>query len=419
MLACGIPQTILSILSLIVLTAVCFLLTIHNDTPSLLVCIADDMILNYNNTLRVVLKSYYILTMFCLQLHLTINFFFVQSMAQQQERGIRYNHFCDCCGYAFASHKDMIIHRASHSTSAKRTRLSHSSASSGSRNGAKCDMSFRKQKELTENMMDSNMKANDPQKRYECKICGVKFAWHDNLLRHERSHLDDSCLCNLCGASFGSAASVKVHLWKVHNQSGVVDAKAISSSNKVLPGNAKTLKGCSRPLAPTDAKPYHCVTCDQRFQYDFSYNAHMNIHKVNGDSPAADETVSANPKLDPERPFACTQCAEQFRYNFLLTAHIKACHQKFKGSITISQFADLIQRGVVGSNSQEIELSEIAVEEAASNEVEVLDHFSVFPDQDVTIVPMSQLPTSLVDFFFSNSEAAKECMLENEQKETI
>jgi len=140
-----------------------------------------------------------------------------------QEHGRRYNHRCTICSLAFATRKDLLIHNvASHTAASSQTNETtcgacglnlHKASLLKSHIAAGCPSEMSKESQASASIkLQTSVGATPEGKSHECKTCGVRFAWAENLARHERSHLDDSCVCPLCGSSFGSAAYVKVGL---------------------------------------------------------------------------------------------------------------------------------------------------------------------------------------------------------------
>jgi len=155
-----------------------------------------------------------------------------------------------------------------------------------------------------------------------------------------------------------------------------------------------------------EEKKFHCTVCDKRFQYDFSYNAHMNMHSLSGDLPADDDAVDVTATLDPDRPFVCSACSAGFRYDFSLTAHRRMCaavkaeaEAMAGGPITIAQFADLVQRGRVVGDDEPFDL-----EDGSEGAAVDLHNFSGFSDSEVRVVPITQLPAGVLNFLMHHSD---------------
>lgn len=359
----------------------------------------------------------------------------------QGGRRLRYTQQCNFCNYKFASEHDLIVHQLTHSEkhfSCDRCLAVFSKESLYERHrtvcqGGKkphvcndCGDVFKTGQQLDEH----HRRVHQSSKIYECSSCSAKFAWHDNLLRHERMHRAESCVCKICGALFGSSASVKVHLWKAHNEV----LKEETEQAKTFVCNfckksfrfAKNLKmhacvGESRPDAKTsDEKPYNCDVCNKSFKYDFSYDAHMRTHgepsdvrktiTVNKGASAADMAMLFDSK-DPERPHKCGVCGIGFKYDFSLMAHMKShTDQEVKqaingaapevsGPITMVQFAEMIQNGLANDSDQgngTICIEAVNDHDAGALSVEMYD----FPDQEVTMLPVSHLPSGLLNLLF-------------------
>lgn len=358
---------------------------------------------------------------------------------------LRYTQQCNLCNYKFASEHDLLVHKLTHSDKhfscdrclavfSKEPQFErHRTLCQGGKKPHVCNDCgdvFKTGQQLDEHQR----RVHQNSKIYECSSCNAKFAWHDNLLRHERMHKAESCICKVCGAIFGSSASVKVHLWKAHNQVLQEDAPQakpfMCNFCKKSFRFAKNLKihvcvSGSRPSSlssKTSAeKPYHCDICDKSFKYDFSYDAHMRVHgepsevfrRPEKGTSAVDRAMLID-NDDPERPHKCGVCGIGFKYDFSLMAHMKT-HTDLEtnhamnggaeksGSITMAQFAEMIHSGLDPDTGHGgICVEPVDDHDSSALSVEMYD----FPEQEVTMLPVSQLPSGLLNLLFQQPDPA-------------
>ena len=367
---------------------------------------------------------------------------------------LRYNLSCSYCNYKFANEHDLIVHQATHSQNhyscdrclfvfTKESQLEHHrTVCQGGKKPhvcVDCGDVFKTGNQLDEH----HRRVHASSKVYECKSCGATFSWYDNLVRHERMHRAESSVCGMCGAIFGSSASLKVHLWKVHSQMMPPDSTGLKSFMcqycKKTFRFSNTLKthscvggiqhtSSSNADLPDLEKPYQCDYCDKSFKYDFSYEAHLRCHVDVVEATSAAEQkrkmVESKPLMtfqieDPEKPNRCNICGMGFKYDFSLTAHMKS-HMDLNpmlvtnhgdgedsGPMTMVQFAEMIQHGMQDDGTSihgAISIEPIDDQEGAGMSVEMYD----FSDQEVTMLPASQLPSGLLNLLFQQSDNSVE-----------
>ena len=164
----------------------------------------------------------------------------------------KYNHqsnskySCQVCNKVFTSHEGLSRHSRVHQRGKKPVKCKL------------CKQSFSMKLDLEEHHRDCHLE----QKAFRCKVCGAEFSWEENLQKHQRMHMVDNYKCQYCDRVFCDTISLKIH--QRHH------------------------KPVTKPPSP-DFKPFSCSVCGMRFQFDFSYKAHMNCHKVQGVPKSEDD----------------------------------------------------------------------------------------------------------------------------------
>ncbi|CAG9772884.1 unnamed protein product [Ceutorhynchus assimilis] len=158
-----------------------------------------------------------------------------------------------------------------------------------------------KQRFYTLGSLKAHYQRHTPEKskKFTCDLCGKRFARHNSLTIHRRSHTSKTpYTCEICHKKLSGSHSLGNHL-KIH-------------------------KG---------EKKHNCAICGSTFIHRFSLTAHMRIHT--GEKPFAcnicHSKFSSNSYLKVhirthtlEKPYKCKWCQKRFTSRCSLTAHEKA-----------------------------------------------------------------------------------------------
>jgi len=101
-------------------------------------------------------------------------------------------------------------------------------------------------------------------KLLSCPECDKKFRYPSKVLQHQKSHEDrGSFSCNLCDASYKSAATLAKHKWARHGEK--------KAANKVPNSESTEIPGSSMHMCP-ECKEYFSNRRNVRLHYNRAHN---------------------------------------------------------------------------------------------------------------------------------------------------
>lgn len=166
-----------------------------------------------------------------------------------------------------------------------------------------CNTPFDDGQQLIEHVASFHDGDGNPKAKYQCEICGKRFAKNHVLNAHLRGqHLDmRSVVCDICGKKLSSSTSLNEHI-------------LLHKGEKPL-----SCEHCGRTFAKkntlnvhlrthTGVRPYACPHCDKRFTQSSAAAIHARKHTGH-------------------RPFACDLCADRFVTRSCLNIHRKSKHK--------------------------------------------------------------------------------------------
>ncbi|XP_026325466.1 zinc finger protein 782-like [Hyposmocoma kahamanoa] len=212
------------------------------------------------------------------------------------------SHACDVCGESFLGDNGLRLHK----------KKAHKD-DSGENKETKCMMcgtSFRNSPALERHVAGQNGTCN-PDLR-PCVHCGESFVSVELLEDHARCHQKDKTVkCIECDRVFAHARSFSIHHQRVHLGVKSVQRRKITPSHS----DSAVCELCGKSFISratlvyhqrthTGEKPYQCNECPKRFSMYQRLQIHIRTHTG-------------------ERPFKCSQCPKGFKHKAALNRHIR------------------------------------------------------------------------------------------------
>ncbi|XP_055842248.1 zinc finger protein 189-like [Episyrphus balteatus] len=193
---------------------------------------------------------------------------------------------------------------------------------------------------------DEHMKnhQSDGEKAFPCSQCDKSYTNQGNMERHVRSahKLERKFQCYECGASFGRADILKMHMF-MHTDQRTIECKICQKKfktnqslhyhmrvHKNKPVRVKKPKK-DKPKSKSKSQIYLCDQCDKISRHRTTHLNHMRTHT--GDKPfkcsicdKAFRTTSARTNHEllhtDKRPHTCKSCGLSFRQTSHLSSHM-------------------------------------------------------------------------------------------------
>lgn len=218
---------------------------------------------------------------------------------------------CDVCGKMFTTQDSLARHTKSHQRDKKVIQCKH------------CSETFTAKLDLEEHHRNVHL----DQKLFCCNVCGAEFSWEENLQKHHRMHVVDNYKCQFCEKIFCDTISLRIHQ-RVHRPS-------------------------TKPPTP-DCKPFHCSQCGLRFQFDFSYQAHMNSHKFGGSTNTREGNTAADIAKDADstESFNLRDENDLFQQNVnknRIPAHKVSIHANQNDPYKLSENANVMKKDQISN----------------------------------------------------------------------
>ncbi|XP_063219977.1 zinc finger protein 664-like [Bacillus rossius redtenbacheri] len=164
--------------------------------------------------------------------------------------------------------------------------------------------------------------------QYECNTCKDKFATKLGFLAHNLTHIEkeqtNSYQCHICTREFLSAASLQIHITRMHTQ---VKKHTCDICNKGF-SNLNTLDAHKR--LHLGIKPFKCNLCHKSYSQSGNLAYHKNTHvgvKSHVCHLCGKAFMTSSILANHERrhsglkPFVCDACGRAFADNCALTHH--------------------------------------------------------------------------------------------------
>ncbi|XP_076472495.1 uncharacterized protein LOC143301930 [Babylonia areolata] len=170
------------------------------------------------------------------------------------------------------------------------------------------------------------------QARLKCGLCHYVAVDSWDMRHHRERHRDQPATCFVCAKTFGTQASLKIHMAAKHSGQ--------SHSCPICHKTFAHLRYLRSHLQRHGGEKRHvCPTCGWRFFQTNTLRAHMDTHKPKTHRryafrcphcPAAYNS-QANyrdhlNKHSGERPHVCGQCGRGFSFRSMLTTHVAFVH---------------------------------------------------------------------------------------------
>ncbi|XP_078346157.1 uncharacterized protein LOC144631579 [Oculina patagonica] len=137
-------------------------------------------------------------------------------------------------------------------------------------------------------------------KPYKCKECPKEFAIQTDLIKHIRTHTEQTQYiysCKQCNRAFTAKNSLRVHML-IHTGEKPFSCDMCGMSFRYK----RTLK--NHYAIHTDEKPTTCPTCNKGFSSTSNLKRHQLIHSG-------------------EKPFSCPYCGRRYNQRSNVTLHLK------------------------------------------------------------------------------------------------
>ncbi|XP_077777354.1 uncharacterized protein LOC114592159 [Podarcis muralis] len=177
-------------------------------------------------------------------------------------------------------------------------------------------------KSFSETMAWQETPAGERQKT--CKICGEKFSWRTDLIKHKRTHTGEKPYkCLDCGKCFSQISDLNIHK-RIHTGENPFECshcgKSFSRSTNLI----------VHERMHTGEKPYKCSYCEKTFCAGSQLISHQRIHT--GDKPykcfecgrtfSWSATFRRHQRIHMgEKPYKCLECGKSFSFKSVLIAH--------------------------------------------------------------------------------------------------
>ncbi|KAK6635370.1 hypothetical protein RUM44_000621 [Polyplax serrata] len=200
-----------------------------------------------------------------------------------------------------------------------------------------CGQLFTKEMNLTRHLKrHEKEKLVDKVKRFTCSVCHKKFKFEDNGLAHEKicgktesthkcivcgkrfetKELADqhwtchhkSCVCHMCGQTFGKPESLKQHVRTVHEELKMV----CHYCGKKFSRKARLQEHLQHHTGQMD---FTCHVCGKGSTNAYSFGVHLATHSQ-------------------ETPYSCSFCPRTFKHMKYVYLHERSVHLKLKSGKT-------------------------------------------------------------------------------------
>jgi len=152
---------------------------------------------------------------------------------------------------------------------------------------------------------------------FKCDLCGRKYPYEKDLIRHKKASHFDNRTCDICGARLKGEQSFREHM-ELHDENRERSYSCDECGKSFFrAGQLKHHKKCH-----SDDRPFSCDVCSKSFKYRDNLNKHLRSH-------------------NKDMYFKCEECGKTFSFKSALTKHLKRIHQ-----IVFKKFSDYLQNKI-------------------------------------------------------------------------